>query len=82
MADLNADNAIDIHGLVIPVDWDGEGRVTAVGISSFDEVEYLLHQNAKAREMLSLIHRRVRVRGRLLEDFRGRKVLTVLHYTM
>ncbi len=71
---------VQVKGLVIPAEWDGDGRVTAVAISSFDEGEYVPAKNRLADELLSLIHQRVNVSGRLMGGERGRHIIDITEY--
>ena len=44
-----------VRGIVIPVDWDDEGNALAAAISSPDEQEYLIKQDAKGKELVGLM---------------------------
>ena len=71
---------VTIQGLIIPVDWDHDGNVIAVAISSYDEIEYLVERTQKAEELLNLVHMQVEARGKLrVFEAKGR-LITVEHY--
>ena len=71
---------VTIQGLIIPVDWDHDGNVIAVAISSYDEIEYLVEKTQKAEELLSLVHMQVEARGKLRAFETKERLITVEHY--
>jgi hypothetical protein len=71
---------ITIQGLVIPVDWDQDGNVTAVAISAYDEIEYLVEQTEKAAELLRFVHMQVEARGTLRELEAKGGLIAIEHY--
>ncbi len=72
----------NIVGVVIPTAWDAEGRVTAVGISATDEIEYLLAESPRSSELLGLVRREVEVTGVVSEHEGGRKRLYLEDYKL
>ncbi len=70
------DRLITIQGLIIPVNWDEKGRVTAIAASTFDEEEYLLDHNTKVEPLFSLVRKEVAVTGYVREEM-GKKIMTV-----
>ena len=70
------DRLVTIRGLIIPVNWDEKGKVTAIAASAFDEEEYLLVNNKKVEPLFSLIRKVVEVTGSVREE-RGKKIMTV-----
>lgn len=72
---------ITARGIVIPADWDDDGNVTAVLISTHREDEYLVDSGSgKGGELLEAIRQEVEVSGMLRESARGRKAITVEAY--
>jgi hypothetical protein len=69
-----------VRGLVIPVDWDEKGNVTATAISTQLEEEYLVEQNAWGEALLAFLRQRVKVNGSVAVKEDGRKVITVKRY--
>ena len=69
-----------IRGLVIPVDWDEKGNVTAMAISTHLEEEYLVEQNAWGEALLAFLRQRVKVSGSLVLKEDGKKVISVKKY--
>jgi hypothetical protein len=74
------DRPVTIQGLIIPVDWDHDGNVTAVAISSYDEIEYLVEKTKKAEELLGLVHMQVEAGGKLRALETKGKLITIEYY--
>ena len=69
-----------VRGLVIPVDWDEKGNVTATAISTHLEEEFLVDQNAWGEALLAFLRQRVKVSGSVVLKEDGKKVITVNRY--
>ena len=67
--------------MVIPTDWDEQGNVVALAISSNDEKEYLVDKKGKGKELLGLIRKEVEVRGVVIEEDQ-RKIIRVSRYSI
>jgi hypothetical protein len=52
-----------IRGVIIPADWDSDGRVLAVSISAFDENEYSVIDDDNGRELLAFVRETVIAEG-------------------
>ena len=74
------DELTTIRGIVIPVDWDDEGNALAAAISSPDEQEYLIKQDAKGKKLLGFIRQEIEVSGVLKKAIKGRKIIKVKTY--
>lgn len=76
-----ANELFSIRGLVVPVDWDETGKVTAVAISTFDEEEYIVSRKGKGSELLTFLRKVVEVEGipSVVEDER---MITVKRYRL
>ncbi len=70
-----------LRGLIVPVDWDENGRVTAVAISDFYEEEYLIDRKDKGEELKDLVRQEVRLKG-VVRQSKGRKMITVWDYSL
>jgi len=80
MKNQDASNLTTIRGLVIPVDWDDKGNVTATAISTHLEEEYLVDQDAWGEALLAFLRQRVKVSGSVALKKDGKKVITVKKY--
>jgi hypothetical protein len=45
---------ITVHGLVIPAEWDEQGRAITLSIATFNEDEYIVDEEARNRLLDSL----------------------------
>lgn len=52
-----------IYGIVIPAAWNEKGEVISVAIATYNEGRYLVEDNIKGRQLLSLLRKRVVVKG-------------------
>jgi hypothetical protein len=71
---------ITVHGLIIPMDWDGRGNVIGVAISTSLEEEYRIELDRRGEELLGFVRERVRASGEVRLDAQGGKVLMVHTY--
>jgi 5S rRNA maturation endonuclease (ribonuclease M5) len=69
-----------VRGLVIPVDWDDKGNVTATAISTHLEEEYLVDQDAWGEALLAFLRQRVKVSGSVVLKKDGKKIIAVKKY--
>ena len=59
-------NVESFVGLIIPVEWDEDGNITAVAIATEDEKEYRIsYANRKGKAIRKLLRKRVRIKGKL-----------------
>ena len=68
-----------IRGIVIPVDWDHAGNVTAVSILTTDEDEYHVLWDEKGKALLSAMREEVEATG-VLESRSNKKILRIRHF--
>ena len=80
MKNKDASILTTVRGLVIPVDWDEKGNVTATAISTHLEEEFLVDQNAWGEALLAFLRQRVKVSGSVVLKEDGKKVITVNRY--
>jgi hypothetical protein len=75
------DKPLTIKGIVIPVDWDEEGKVVAAAISTHDEDEYLIDPNYKGKELLHFVREEVEVSG-VAKENKDKKIIAVQKYIL
>ena len=63
-----------LRGILVPVDWDDEGNVTAVAVSTRDEREYLIDRDAIGKGLQSHIREEIELSGILKDGPAGRTV--------
>ena len=61
-----------ISGIVIPSQWDANGKVLAVTIHANDEKVFLVERTKIGNDLLNLIHKKVEVTGKIRERFDGK----------
>ena len=70
----------DITGIVMPHNWDEDGKIIQIAIYTNKEEVYLVEHNHLAQELLKLINRRVEVKGRKRVRMDGNKYIAVHNY--
>jgi hypothetical protein len=71
-----------VQGLVIPVDWDDKGNVTATAISTHFEEDYLVDQNVWGEALIAFLRQKVKVSGSVVQNKNGKKSITVEKYEL
>jgi len=75
------DSMITAEGIVVPADWDENGNVIAVAISTYEEDEYIIDsENEKGRELLRVMRQKISVTGMIKPGTNDRKMITVEDY--
>jgi hypothetical protein len=75
------DGLTTVTGIIIPADWDRDGRITGVAISTHDEDEYLVLRREKGTELAQLLQKEVEVTG-WTELNQGKKTMVVKDYRL
>jgi 5S rRNA maturation endonuclease (ribonuclease M5) len=68
--------SITVRGIVIPVDWDEKGTVTAAALSTHNEEEYSIDLDHKGEELLRYVQQEVEVSG-VARKSNNAKVITI-----
>jgi hypothetical protein len=66
-----------ITGIVLANKWDENGNIIGVSLYTDREEIYIIAQNKRIKELVSLVQTRVRVEGRLEEGADGLKSIYV-----
>ncbi len=69
-----------IEGLVIPNKWDEKGRIIGIAIHTDKEDIYLVAHNRMESELLSHLHSKVAIDGKISERLDGCKLIHVKSY--
>ena len=69
-----------ISGIVIPSQWDANGKVLAVTIHANDEKVFLVERTKIGNDLLNLIHKEVEVMGKIRERFDGKTSIGIKSY--
>jgi len=68
----------NIEGIIIPFRWDKDGNPIAVALATSQEDELLINMNsAKARELLELLQKKVRIAGSIAKLDNHKKMITI-----
>ena len=71
-----------ISGIIIPGDWDENGKVIGIVIETTDEEKYLVYQNNKGKELLELTQYKVDATGTVTADEHGDMTIKVNRYNL
>ena len=69
-----------ISGIVIPVQWDANGRVITVTIHTKDEKVFWIEHTKIGNELLTLGHAEVEVTGKIRERIDGKTSIGIKTY--
>ena len=64
---------VTIRGIVVPADWDEKGKVVAVAVSTYNEVEYFIENHEKEKGLKKVIREEVEARGIVKKE--GKKLI-------
>ena len=69
-----------LQGLVIPTNWDEQGKILDVAIAAFDEDQIFVERNEDSEQLFNLIGQHVMVKGLLtiVDDQKRIKVTEIL----
>jgi len=67
----------DITGIILANQWDENGNVIGVSIYTDREEIYIVAQNKRIKELVSLIQTKVRLEGKIKEGLDGNKLVYV-----
>jgi hypothetical protein len=71
----------DIEGIIVPVRWDEDGNPIAVALATSQEEELLINMKSpKARELLKLLQKKVRIAGSINKLDNDKKMITIQRY--
>ena len=71
---------ININGIIIPVNWDGDGNITGMAIATHKEEEYYIESDDKAAKLRSLLRQEVRITG-VLKSKGEKKIIKIKKIT-
>jgi hypothetical protein len=69
-----------ISGIVIPAQWDVNGKVITVTIQTNDEKVLLVEHTKIGNDLLNLIHKEVEVTGKIRERLDGKTCIGIKSY--
>ena len=69
-----------ISGIVIPAQWDANGKIITVSIHASDEKVFLVEHTKIGNDLLELIHKEVEVTGKIRERLDGKTSIGIKSY--
>ena len=66
---------ITIRGIILPADWDEEGNIIKVLLSTPEEEEYLLLTDFKKEDLLTYLRKTVEVTGSITADGKKQNII-------
>ena len=70
----------DVTGIIMPHNWDENGKVIQIAIYTNKEEVYLVEHNQKEKELLNHINQRVAIKGKILRGNDGNPFIVVKNY--
>jgi hypothetical protein len=71
----------DLEGIIVPVKWNEDGKPVAVALSTSQEEELLISmKSAKAKELLELLQKKVRIAGSITKSDNDQIIITIRKY--
>lgn len=74
------DKKSKILGIVLPCQWDENGKVTRISINTHDEKEYGVDYSGSGKELLKHLQKMVEVDGKLVQRLGGQQYIKVHEY--
>ncbi|UCD87227.1 MAG: hypothetical protein JSV01_05555 [Desulfobacterales bacterium] len=71
-----------IRGILVPADWDEEGNVLAVAVSTLTENEFVIEPDSKGQELLKLLRKDIEVTGLVGKGRKDRRTIAVKSYAL
>ena len=71
-----------IEGLIIPNKWDENGKVIGIAIHTDKEEVYVVAHNRMEGELLSQLHIKVRIEGKIMQRLDGKKLIHVKSFQL
>lgn len=72
-------NLTTLKGVLIPVDWDDDGGITAVALSTSDEKKYLVVKDEKGDQLIPLVREELELAG-VVKTTENKLTITVVNY--
>ena len=72
----------DIAGIIMPYNWDEDGKVIQIALYTNKEEIYLIEHNQMEKELSNYINNRVAVKGKILRRKHGNQCIAVKNYSV
>ncbi|MBT8490560.1 MAG: hypothetical protein KJN62_05890 [Deltaproteobacteria bacterium] len=71
---------IVITGVIMPNNWDENGRIIEIALYTNTEEVYCVEHNSLTRDLMDLMHKRVEIKGKIREQSGGIKSIAVKNF--
>jgi hypothetical protein len=69
-----------IIGIIMPNNWDENGKVIEIALYTNQEEIYALEDNSLTQELISLLQKKVEIRGKIRKHPDGNRSISVHYY--
>ena len=73
---------IIITGIIIPNNWDENGRIIGIALYTNTEEIYAVEQSGLIRDLMNLVRKKVEVKGKISEHPEGKKSIAVHNFVV
>ena len=73
---------IKIIGIIMPNNWDENGKVIEIALYTNQEEIYALEDNSLTQELISLLQKKVEIKGKIKKHPDGNKSISVHYYIL
>ena len=73
---------IKIIGIIMPNNWDENGKVIEIALYTNQEEIYALEDNRLTQELISLLQKKVEIRGKIRKHPDGNRSISVHYYIL
>lgn len=74
-------STITVLGIVVPVDWDREGRVLSFAVSTYEEKEFLIDiKSQPGRALVTMPQQKMRITGTIGKGRGNQRILKVVSF--
>jgi hypothetical protein len=71
---------INITGIIMPNNWDENGRVIEIALYTNTEEVYTLEHNSLTQELISLLQKKVEIKGKIRKHPDGNRSISAHNY--
>ena len=65
---------VKIRGLITPSEWDENGKILSISISTFDEEEYVVDKDEKGECLLPFLHKEIEIFGLIRKEGADKRI--------
>jgi len=73
---------IKIIGIIMPNNWDENGKVIEIALYTNQEEIYAVEDNSLTQELISLLQKKVEIKGKIKKHPDGNKSISVHYYIL